>query len=237
MEHWLTRTELLLGKEGLARLALARVAVLGLGGVGGAAAEGLCRAGVGHLLLVDHDDASLTNLNRQLMVTHDVLGLPKIEAAVRRLRSIAPDGDFTAAARFYMPDDYAFLYDWHPDFVIDAIDTVTAKLHLAQECKTRGIPLVTCLGTGGRLDPSQLRIGDIADTANGCGCGLARVMRRELRRLGITRHTVLYSLEQPHRAVVPGAEHGRHAPGSSAFVPPAAGFLLASRAVRSLLEL
>ena len=234
-ETWLARTALLLGQENVDRLAQARVAVLGLGGVGGAAAEGLCRAGIGHLLLVDHDSAEETNLNRQLMVTRETLGMEKAAACCKRLHAIRPDGDFTPAVRFYLPEDHAFLFDWKPDLVIDAIDTVTAKLHLAQQCETRGIPLVTCLGTGARLDPSLLRIGDIAETANGCGCGLARVMRRELKRLGITRRTVLYSLEQPRGAVCVGSEHGRHPPGSSAFVPPAAGFLLASWAVRRLL--
>lgn len=235
-EPWLTRTALLLGEESIGRLARARIAVLGLGGVGGAAAEGLCRAGVGHLLLIDHDNTEETNLNRQLMVTRETLGLPKTQACLRRLLSICPASDYTAAARFYLPEDCEFLYDWKPDFVIDAIDTVTAKLHLAEQCALRKIPLVTCLGTGARLDPSLLRIGDISETAkNGCGCGLARVMRRELRRRGIKTHTVLYSLEPPRGSVVENSGHGRHPPGSSAFVPPAAGFLLASHAVRYFL--
>lgn len=233
MKEWLRRTEALLGAEAIERLSEARVAVLGLGGVGGAAAEALCRGGVGHLLLVDHDTVDVTNLNRQLMATADMIGKPKTEAALTRLRAICPEGDYTAEARFYLPEDSAFLFAWRPDFVVDAIDTVTSKLHLAVTCKERGVRLVTCLGTGNRLDPSLLRLGDIAETAGGCGCGLARVMRRELRRRGIEHCDVLYSLEAPQK-VVCGTDNGRHAPGSAAFVPPAAGFLLASYVVRTL---
>lgn len=235
INDWRSRTALLLGEKAMETLASARVAVLGLGGVGGAAAEALCRAGVGHLLLIDHDKVEETNLNRQIMATRDTLGIPKAMAAVKRLRSITADGDFTPIERFYLPEDCAFLYDWQPDYVVDAIDTITAKLHLVTECTARFIPFVTCLGTGNRLDPSQLRIGDLADTANGCGCGLARVMRRELRHRGFSHCRVLYSLEVPQKTVA-GGENGRHAPGSAPFVPPAAGFLLASEAVRTLLD-
>lgn len=235
--NWLQRTELLIGSDGLTRLQNARVAVLGLGGVGSAAAEALCRAGVGHLLLVDHDRVDLTNLNRQLVATRKVIGWRKTDAQEKRLRAICPKGDFTSVAQFYLPENHTFLFDWSPDFVVDAIDTVTAKLHLIQECQARQVPLVTCLGTGNRLDPSQLRIGDIRETANGCGCGLARVMRRELKKRGVTSQTVLYSLEPPRKAVCPDSKNGRHPPASIAFVPPAAGYLIASHVVRRLLGL
>lgn len=235
MENWLQRTEALIGADGLQQLQNARIAVLGLGGVGSAAAEALCRAGVGHLLLVDHDTVSLSNLNRQLIATHDVVGWRKIDAEKKRLESINPDGDFTFLDQFYLPENSAFLFDWQPEFVIDAIDTVTAKLHLAQTCATQKIPLISCLGTGNRFDPSALRIGDISETANGCGCGLARVMRRELKKRSVPRQMVLYSNELP-RSICVGEENGRHPPGSIAFVPPAAGYLLASYVVRSLLH-
>lgn len=207
MENWLARTALLIGEENTARLAGARGAVLGLGGVGSAAAEALCRAGVGHLLLVDHDTVDETNLNRQLVATRDAVGMRKADAELRRLGSIHPAGDFTAAYEFYLPDNSGFLFDWRPDFVLDCIDTVTAKLHLAEACARRGVPLYMCLGTGNRLDPGALRIGDIADTA-GCGCGLARVMRRELKRRGVARQTVLYSVEEPPKPSAPGSTEG-----------------------------
>ena len=237
MSQWLARTELLLGPENLNRLGHARGAVLGLGGVGGAAAEALCRSGVGHLMLVDCDDVDLTNLNRQLLATRPAVGQRKCEAARRRLLDINDRLDLVCADEFYLPENSDFLYQWRPDFVIDAIDTVTAKLHLAGQCAAKGICLISSMGTGNRLDPSLLRLGDIADTA-GCGCPLARVMRRELKKREVARLPVVYSLEAPMAGICAGGqEHGRHSPGSSAFVPPAAGYLLASAAVRAFLGL
>ena len=165
MQNWQKRTALLIGEDGVGRLERARVAILGLGGVGSAAAEALCRAGVGHLLLIDHDTVDETNLNRQLVATRPVIGMPKTQAALLRLRAIRPDGDFMPAEQFYLPDNSTFLFEWQPDYVIDAIDTVTAKLHLAGACAAHGVPLLMCLGTGNRLDPSALRAGDIADQA------------------------------------------------------------------------
>ena len=236
MEQWTDRTRLLLGDAGMERLQNARAAVLGLGGVGGAAAEALCRAGVGHLLLVDHDTVDETNLNRQLLATRDQLGRSKCQAAAARFGQINPALDLCCAEEFYLPENSDFLYDYRPDFIIDCIDTVTAKLDLAQQCARRGIALYSCMGTGNRKDPSQLRCGDIADTA-GCGCPLARVMRRELRRRGVPGLAVVYSLEPPVQGICAGGEeHGRHSPGSGPFVPPAAGFLLASAAVRGFLN-
>ena len=182
MQNWQKRTALLIGEDGVGRLERARVAILGLGGVGSAAAEALCRAGVGHLLLIDHDTVDETNLNRQLVATRPVIGMPKTQAALLRLRAIRPDGDFMPAEQFYLPDNSTFLFEWQPDY------------------------------------------------------GLARVIRRELRRRGIGRQAVVFSTEEPSKSVCP-SEHGRHAPGSIAFVPPAAGMLMASRAVRDLLAL
>ena len=224
-----------MGPEALETLAQKHVAIFGVGGVGGYVAEALARSGVGTIEIIDNDDISLTNLNRQIIATRSTVGQVKVTAMANRIRDINPDIQVIAHRTFYMPEQ-AEHFDFSAfDYVVDAIDTVTAKLHLAEACARRGVPLYMCLGTGNRLDPGALRIGDIADTA-GCGCGLARVMRRELKRRGVARQTVLYSVEEPAKAVCPG-EHGRHAPGSIAFVPPAAGFLLASRAVRDLLGL
>ena len=192
MLEWLNRTELLIGKQGVERLREARVAVLGLGGVGGAAAEALCRAGVGSLLLADHDTVDETNLNRQIFATRSALGRKKCEVAAARLRDI------------------------NPAAVIDARD-------LFYTGETR------------QADPMAFRIGDIADTA-GCGCALARVFRKELRRRGVAAQTVLYSTEPPIKGVVsPDSSAGRHSPGSISFVPPAAGYAIASYVVRQLL--
>ncbi len=231
---WLERTELVLGEERLRRLANARVAVIGLGGVGGAAAEALVRAGVGHMLFVDGDTVDDTNRNRQILATAETVGMDKIAAAEGRYRAINPDGDFTFKKEFYLPENSAWLYDWKPDYIIDAIDTVTAKLDIAAQCQIRGIRLIACLGTGNRLDPERLRLGDIAETA-GCGCPLAKVMRRELRRRGVLHLTVLFSTEEPAKAIAESAA-GRHPPGSVSFVPPIAGYIIAGKCIRDIIE-
>lgn len=231
---WLERTELVLGETRLRRLANARVAVIGLGGVGGAAAEALVRAGVGHMLFIDGDTIDDTNRNRQLLATTETVGMDKISAAEGRYRAINPDGDFTFKKEFYLPENSAWLYDWQPDYIIDAIDTVTAKLDIAKQCKTRKIRLIACLGTGNRLDPERLRLGDITETA-GCGCPLAKVMRRELRRRGIEHLPVLFSTEEPAKAIAESAA-GRHPPGSISFVPPVAGYIIAGKCIRDIIE-
>ena len=231
---WLERTELVLGETRLRRLANARVAVIGLGGVGGAAAEALVRAGVGHMLFIDGDTVDDTNRNRQLLATTETVGMDKISAAEGRYRAINPDGDFTFKKEFYLPENSAWLYDWQPDYIIDAIDTVTAKLDIAKQCKTRKIRLIACLGTGNRLDPERLRLGDITETA-GCGCPLAKVMRRELRRRGIEHLPVLFSTEEPAKAIAESAA-GRHPPGSISFVPPVAGYIIAGKCLRDIIE-
>ena len=231
---WLERTELVLGETRLRRLANARVAVIGLGGVGGAAAEALVRAGVGHMLFIDGDTVDDTNRNRQLLATTETVGMDKISVAEGRYRAINPDGDFTFKKEFYLPENSAWLYDWQPDYIIDAIDTVTAKLDIAKQCKTRKIRLIACLGTGNRLDPERLRLGDITETA-GCGCPLAKVMRRELRRRGIEHLPVLFSTEEPAKAIAESAA-GRHPPGSISFVPPVAGYIIAGKCIRDIIE-
>ena len=229
----LERTELFLGKAAIEKLKNARVAVMGLGGVGSAAAEALLRAGVGHLLFIDGDTVDETNINRQLLATYETVGLDKVEAARLRFEKIAPDCDITYKKEFYLPENSDFLYDWNPDYIIDAIDTVTAKLHMAEECKKRGIKLLMCLGTGNRLDPEKLKIGDISETA-GCGCPLARVIRKELKKRGIEKQTVLFSTEEAKKAAL-DSENGRHAPGSISFVPPVAGYILAGKCVRDII--
>lgn len=234
MENWLSRTELFIGEGAVSRLQSARVAVLGLGGVGGVAAEALARAGVGSLLLCDSDTVTITNLNRQIFATLPTLGMQKTEAASERLRSISEEISLTLENRFYLPEESDFLFDYEPDIVLDAIDTVSAKLHLALECYNRNIELVSCLGVGNRLSPQSIRIGDIHETV-GCGCPLAKVVRRELKSLGVPSLRVVYSTEIPKKAVT-DEEHGRHLPGSISFVPPVAGYIMAGEAVRMLIR-
>ena len=233
MTEFLTRTALLLGDGAMERLAGARVAVIGLGGVGCAAAEALCRCGVGNLLLVDHDIVDITNLNRQIFYTTEHVGQKKAPAAAKRLLSIHPGANIVPLEQFCLPDTMDEVFAFRPDAIIDAIDTVTAKLFLATACQERGTLLAASMGTGNRLDPSRLRLGDISETG-GHGCPLARVMRRELKKRGVGRLRVVYSTEEPMR-VVASSQNGRHSPGSCAFVPPVAGYLLASDLVRTLL--
>lgn len=232
MEIWQKRTQMLLGGEASERLSLSSAAVVGLGGVGGACAEALVRAGIGRLILMDHDIVDITNLNRQLFATQDTVGLPKTEAARRRLLAINPALELTLLDSFYAADTRELLFREMPDIVADAIDTVTSKLDLASACRERGIPLIECLGTGNRLDPTQFRIGTIEETS-GCGCGLARVMRRELKKRRIDRQIVVYSTEFP-RPVVADSENSRHSPASISFCPPVAGYLMASWIVQNL---
>lgn len=235
-ENWLSREALLIGEEALSLLQKARVAVIGLGGVGGACAEGLCRTGIGSLILMDHDTVDETNLNRQLFATRETLGLEKTEAADMRLRSINPKCERILLTEFYSAETSDLLFSLRPDYIVDCIDTVTAKLHLAARAEREGIPLLMSLGTGNRLDPTAFRIGDIEETAhNGAGDGLARVMRRETKKRGIGHFDVLFSDEPASKAVIPDEEKGRYAPGSISFCPPAAGFIEAGFVVRKLI--
>lgn len=232
MQQRLKRTELLLGKEPMLRLKACRVAVFGLGGVGSYAAESLARAGIGALTLIDCDVYSETNLNRQLFATTETLGKKKTQAAAERLQSVAPDCKITALDLFYTPENAATIDLTQFDYIIDAIDTVTSKIHLLCAATEANVPIISSMGTGNKTDPTLLRVADLYDTK---GCPLARVLRRELRKRGIERLKVVYSEEEPKKTVVEDEESSRHAPGSIVFVPACAGLILASQAVRDLL--
>ena len=229
------RQQLLLGKEAMERLERASVAVFGLGGVGSYAAEALVRSGVGRLLFIDGDRLSLTNLNRQLLALHSTLGRLKAEAALERALDINPALRGEAYPLFVTPENLDQIPLAGCDYVVDAIDTVSAKIALALRCRELGVPFISSMGTGNKLDPSRLELADLADTSV---CPLARVMRRELKKRGLCHLEVLYSREEPiSPAGEPGEEAapGRRAlPGSVAFVPPAAGLMIAGRVVRRL---
>ena len=236
MDDMFTRTRLLLGDGAVEKLKQAHVAVFGLGGVGGACAEALCRAGVGALTLVDHDTISVTNLNRQLLATRETLGMDKVEAAAARLGSINPDCRVTARRTFFLPetaDEFDFA-DY--DCVVDAVDTVTAKLLLVERARAAGTPIVCAMGAGNKLDPTAFRVADISETRI---CPLARVMRKELRKRGIERGVkVVYSAEPPVEIEREAAEGPRQkdVPGSVSFVPGVMGMILAGEAVKDLIS-
>ena len=226
-----SRTELLLGADGPARRAEARVAIFGLGGVGSYAAEALVRAGVGHFLLVDHDAVSLSNLNRQLLATRRTVGQKKTEAMRARMLDVNPEAEIQTISEFYAPDCADQFFSAPLDYVIDAVDTVTSKLSLVVEATKRDIPIISAMGAGNKLDPTRFEVADIYDTSV---CPLAKVMRKELKKRGVTRLKVVYSKEPPFSAVASDSDHGRHAPGSVSFVPSVAGLILAGEVVRDL---
>lgn len=237
-----SRTALLLGEDGIARLQRAHVAVFGLGGVGGWAAEALARSGVGALTLVDDDQIALSNLNRQIFALTSTLGRDKADAARERLLDINPEAAIHVHKIFYGPQT-AGQFDFKQyDYVIDAIDTVTGKLELVQQAQRAGTPVISSMGTGNKLNPAALEVADIYETSV---CPLARIMRKELRRRGVQALKVVYSKEPPlcpQGEAVPeagpsrgGTPTRRPVPGSCSFVPPSAGLLIASEVVRDLL--
>ncbi len=235
VREFLERTRLILGDEALEILSRSRVAVFGLGGVGGYAAEALARSGVGALDLIDSDRISPSNLNRQLLATADSVGQFKVDAAVTRVKSINPDCRVTGHRCFYLPDTAA-LFDFTAyDYIVDAVDTVTAKLLLAQEAQRCQTPIISSMGTGNKLDPTAFRVADISQTAV---CPLARIMRKELKKRGIEHLKVVYSREKPLEPLErlhPAEEAGRRdIPGSVAFVPGVAGLILAGEVVKDL---
>ena len=234
-----SRTALLLGDEGMEKLKNATVAVFGLGGVGGYVVEALARSGVGALELVDHDTISLTNINRQLLATVDTVGQPKAEAAKARALAINPEAKVTARCEFYGPQTAENFDFSRYSYVVDAIDTVTGKLALVTAAKEAGVPIISCMGTGNKLDPTRFQIADISKTSV---CPLARIMRKECAKRGIKHLKVLYSTEDP----IPSAPvdslteelpEGRRAlPGSVAFVPSVAGLIIAGEVIKDIIK-
>ena len=242
------RTELLLGREGMARLAASRVAIFGVGGVGGHVAEALARSGVGAIGLFDDDRICVTNLNRQLIATKKTIGKHKVDVMAERLLEINPKLAVEANRLFYMPDTADGVDLSRYDYIVDAVDTVTAKLELVTRAYALGVPIISAMGAGNKLEPARLQVADIYETSV---CPLARVMRRELKRRGIPNLKVVYSTEQPikivddpslschyHCVCPPGTTRKctarRDIPGSTAVVPPVMGLIIAGEIVREL---
>ena len=225
----------MIGGEAVARLKNAHVAVFGVGGVGGYTVEALARSGVGALTLVDDDTVNLTNLNRQIIALHSTLGQYKVDAAKARILDINPDCRVNALKTFFLPEN-ADAFDFAQyDYVVDAIDTVSGKIELAVRCQAAGVPLISCMGAGNKLDPTAFVVTDISKTSV---CPLARVMRRELRKRGVERLKVVYSTEpaREQMGAMEASEAGarRSVPASNAFVPAAAGLIAAGEVIREI---
>ena len=230
-----SRTALLLGDAAMEKLKNAKVAVFGLGGVGGYVVEALARSGVGALELVDHDDISITNINRQILATHATIGMAKTDAAKQRVLDIDPTIQVTARKEFFSPDTKDSFDFTGYSYVVDAIDTVTGKLALVAAAQAAGVPIISSMGTGNKLDPTKFQIADISKTRI---CPLARIMRKECAKRGIKHLKVLFSTEDPIApAAAPDEElpEGRRAlPGSVSFVPSVAGLIIAGEVIKDI---
>ncbi|MBR4435260.1 MAG: tRNA threonylcarbamoyladenosine dehydratase [Clostridia bacterium] len=236
-----SRTEMLLGKEAVRSLASRRVAVFGVGGVGGFAVEALVRSGIGFLDLIDSDKVCLSNLNRQIIATENTLGMYKVDAARDRALSINPECIVNTHKVFYLPET-ADMFDFTEyDYIIDAIDTVSGKLMLVEAANAAGVPIICSMGAGNKLDPTAFRVADIYKTSV---CPLARVMRRELKKRGIKKLKVVYSTEEPvehkdsdieyEKSLLPLGSKRRATPGSVAFVPSVVGLIIAGKVIKDL---
>ena len=230
-----SRTELLLGTDGMERLKKASVMVFGIGGVGSHCVEALARSGVGTLILIDNDTVSLTNINRQSIALHSTEGRYKTEVMKEKIADICPEIRVRTYERFVLTDNLGDILDERPDYIIDAIDTVTAKLTLVCEARKRGIPIISSMGTGNKLHPERFEITDITKTSV---CPLCKVMRKELKNRGIGHLKVVYSKEKPidtsGRDTGEDAGVRRSIPGSISFTPPVAGLLIAGEVIREL---
>lgn len=248
MLNQFSRTQLLLGEDAMKKLADMRVAVFGIGGVGGYVCEALVRSGVGHFDLIDDDKVCLTNINRQIIATRKTIGKYKVDVMKERMLDINPEVEVTVHKCFFLPenaDEFPFA---EYDYVVDAVDTVTAKIELVMKCQKEGVPIMSSMGAGNKLDASAFRVADIYKTQM---CPLAKVMRRELKKRGVKKLKVVYSEEKPTRPIEdmsiscrtdcicpPGAEHKcterRDIPGSVAFVPSVAGLIIAGEVIKDL---
>ena len=229
-----SRTELLFGKEAMEHLSGCRVAIFGIGGVGGYVCEALARSGIGVLDLVDNDKVCLTNINRQIIATTKTVGQYKTDLMKERILDINPDAVVNTYQCFFLPENASdFPFDRY-DYVVDAIDTVTAKIELVMQCRKAGVPIISSMGTGNKLDPTQFRVTDIYKTQMD---PLAKVMRRELKKRDVKKLKVVYSEEEPIKPLSEAEENstGRRAvPGSTAFVPPVAGLIIAGEVIKDL---
>lgn len=230
MDERFSRTANLIGADAVDRLEKATVAVFGIGGVGSFAAEALARGGVGSLYLVDKDEVDITNINRQLIALSSTVGRSKVEVAAERIHDINPHAEVIAEKMFFLPETAGGFDFSGIDYILDAVDNVTAKLLLAEKAAEHGIPIISAMGAGNKLDPTLFRVADIFETSV---CPLARVMRTELRRRGIKRMKVVYSTEQP---TVSRDKLDPRTPASISFVPPVVGLIMAGEVIKDLIQ-
>lgn len=233
MQEQFSRTEILIGKEGLEILKNSRVAVFGIGGVGGYVVEALARCGVGKLDLIDNDDVCLSNINRQIIATHSTVGRAKVEVAKERIFDINPDIDVNTYKTFYTPETKSQFDFSKYDYVVDAIDTVVGKISLIEESKSAGVPVICAMGAGNKLDPTKFEVTDISKTEV---CPLARVIRTELKKRKIKGVKVVYSKEQPIKSELIDDTTKRQIPGSISFVPSVVGLIIAGEVVKDLIK-
>ena len=226
-----SREALLIGKENVEKLNKAKVIVFGLGGVGSYVVEGLARAGIGNFILVDHDTVDITNCNRQIIATSKTIGKPKVEVAKSRILEINPEAKVETHQEFFMPESKD-LFDSSINYVIDCVDTVTAKIEIIVRAKTMGVPVISSMGTGNKLNPTMFEVADIYKTSV---CPLAKVMRKELKARDIERLKVVYSKEIPHRWDQEHVE-GKQTPASISFVPSVAGLIIAGEVIKDLIK-
>ena len=233
MDNQFTRTEMLIGKENVKKIHTKKVAIFGLGGVGSFVMEGLARAGIGNFILVDKDEIDITNLNRQIIATHKTIGEPKVEVAKKRILEINPNAKIETFQEFFMPETHGIIDD-SIDYIIDCIDTVTAKIELVIRANEMNIPIISSMGTGNKLDPTKFEITDIYKTSV---CPLAKVMRKELKNRGIKKLKVVYSKEKP--IVCNNSNETtskKQTPGSVSFVPSVAGLIIAGEVIKDIIE-
>lgn len=231
MKEEFSRTALLLGEDGVSCLSSSRVAIFGVGGVGGYVAEALARAGVGTLDLIDKDDVSVSNINRQIIALHSTIGQYKVDVAAARIKDINPDAVVNVYRTFYLPET-AGEFDFSAyDYVVDAIDTVTGKIQLVLQAQAAGTPIISSMGAGNKLDPTKFEVADIYKTSV---CPLAKVMRRELKSRGVKKLKVVYSKELPITPNVSSRENGKQVPGSISFVPSCVGLIIAGEVIKDL---
>lgn len=234
MNDQFERTRMLIGQDNLDRLKEAKVLVFGVGGVGGYVCEGLCRAGIGRIDIVDKDSVDITNINRQIIATYQTLGRPKVEVCRERMLSINPNIKVDARQCFYLPEKSEEFDFGAYDYVVDAVDNVTAKLDIICNAKAAGVPVISSMGTGNKLNPFMFKIADIEKTRV---CPLAKVIRKELRKRGITGVKVLYSEEEPIKPAESRKDTAKITPASISFVPSCAGLMIAGRIVLDILKM